>query len=103
MFNDRIQFLRDVVVTRKGKAASTVEFSYDSGDGRAPHFSDVPADDLIQARALYLAWGGNRPEGYPVGTTVRSPWPPLRLQFKSIWKQSALRRVISRSSVQRPN
>lgn len=77
MHINRIQFLRDILVTdRNGKATSTMEFSYDSGNERAPHFFGVPDDDIPQARALYLAWGGNRPKGYQVGSTVRGPWIP---------------------------
>ncbi len=86
MHIERIQFLREVLVTdRKGKSTSTMEFSCDSGAERAPHFFGVPDDDVPQARALYLAWGGKRPEGYQIGTTVRGPWiPPV--QSKSIWR-----------------
>ena len=85
MYIDRIQFLREVLVTdRQGKAAGTMEFSYDSGVEQAPHFFGVPDDDLPQARALYLAWGGNRPEGSQIGTTVRGPWIPA-VQSRNIW------------------
>ncbi len=84
MHIDRIQFLREILVTdHKGKSTSTIEFSYDSGAERAPHFFGVPDDYIPQARALYLAWGGSRLAGYQIGTTVRGPWiPPV--QSKSI-------------------
>ncbi len=90
MHIERIQFLREVLVTdRKDKSTSTMEFSYDNGNDRVPHFFGVPDDDMPQARALYLAWGGNRPEGYQIGTTVRGPWiPPV--QSKSIWRQGGI-------------
>ena len=70
----RVQFLREFLVTdRQGNTTSTVEFSYDEGSDRAPHFFSVPADEQAQASELYLDWGGNRPEGYRRGTTVRRP------------------------------
>jgi hypothetical protein len=84
---NRIQFLREILVADgNGKRMSTMEFSYDSGDERAPHFFGVPDDDIPETRALYSAWGGNRPEGYQIGTTVRSPWSPV-IPLKSIWKK----------------
>ncbi len=88
MHIQRIRFLREVLVTDlKGKATSTMEFSYDSGAERAPHFFGVPDDDLLQARALYLAWGGSRREGYQIGTTVKGLWVPS-VQSKSIWRKN---------------
>lgn len=90
MHIERIQFLREVLVTdREGKSASTMEFSYDSGNDRVPHFFGVPDDDVPQARELYLAWGGNRPEGYRTGTTVKGP-PTPPVQSKSIWSQAGI-------------
>jgi hypothetical protein len=69
----RIRFLREVLVTNtKGQQSITMEFSYDSGE-RPPRFFGVPDDDVSRARALYVAWGGSRPEGYRRGTTVKSP------------------------------
>ncbi len=40
-----------------------------------------------EARALYLAWGGSRSEGYRIGTTVKGPWVPS-VQSKSIWRKN---------------
>ncbi len=81
----RIRFLREIEVTdTQGQKASTLEFSCDDGAGRAPHFFRIPEDDLAAARTLYAAWGGTRPQGYRIGSTVRSPlWPafPSRVRL----------------------
>jgi hypothetical protein len=69
----RIRFLREVLASNaKGKQTINMEFSYDSGE-RPPHFFGVPDEDVPQARALYLEWGGSRPEGYRRGATVKGP------------------------------
>lgn len=70
----RILFLREVVVTDgNGKTTIALEFSLDSGADRTPRFFGVPDDDLPQARLLNQQWGGSRPEGYRVGSTVPRP------------------------------
>lgn len=84
----RIRFLRErLVADSKGKDSAAMEFSYDSGAERAPHFFGVPDDDVPETRALYLAWGGTGPEGYRVGTTVKGPWIP-NAPSKSIWRKN---------------
>lgn len=84
----RIRYLREVLVADdKGKDTIGMEFSYDSGVGQAPHFLGVPDADLAQARALYAAWGGSRPEGDRKGTIVKGPWIPF-IQSKSIWRKN---------------
>ncbi len=73
----RVRFLREVVVTdAQGRDTISLEFSYDSGVGRAPYFLAVPVEQISQARSLYHAWGGSRQAGERVGTTVRGPWIP---------------------------
>lgn len=84
----RIRFLRECLFTDfKGQDSMAMEFSYDCGIERAPHFFGVPDDDLPETHALYLAWGGNRPEGYRIGTTVSGPWIPSA-PSKSIWRKN---------------
>ncbi len=77
MDTQQIRFLREIEVRDdQGQKTIMMEFSCDDGARRTPRFFEIPNDDLTQARALYLAWGGSRPEGYRIGTTVRSPsWP----------------------------
>lgn len=70
----RISFLREVIRTDgKGVATVALEFSADSGIGRTPRFFGVPDLDLPKARLLYRQWGGSRPDGYRVGSTVPRP------------------------------
>ncbi len=74
MDTGRICFLREILVTdRKGQTMRTLEFSYDEGSKREPHFFGVPTDDLAQTHQLYVEWGGTRAEGYRRGTTVKRP------------------------------
>ncbi len=73
----QIRFLREIEVTdHEGRKTIQMEFSCDDGVQQTPHFFGIAEDDLSAAQSLYQAWGGSRPEGYRVGTTVRSPlWP----------------------------
>jgi hypothetical protein len=74
MDNQRIRFLREILITdRNGKSTTTIEFSYDDRFVRKPHFFGVPDDEEAQARQLYLEWGGTRLEGQRRGTTVSHP------------------------------
>ncbi|MGB8644800.1 MAG: hypothetical protein WCF84_06155 [Anaerolineae bacterium] len=74
----RIHFLREVLVSEaKRKDIIKYEFSYDNGGGHAPHFFRVTENDLSQARALYAAWGGHRPDGDRCGSVVKGPPSPF--------------------------
>lgn len=70
----RIHFLREsLVIDSKGTKTSVVEFSYDDRFVHKPRFFGVPDDEQVQARQLYLEWGGTRLEGQRRGTTVSHP------------------------------
>ncbi len=81
----QIRFLREIEVTdAQDQKQITLEFSCDDGIRRSPHFFRIPDEDLTAARALYLTWGGSRPEGYRIGSTVRSPlWPAFPSRVRS--------------------
>jgi hypothetical protein len=69
----RVHFLRVVLVADgKGKATITMEFAYDNGFNREPHFFGVPSNEVGQAPRLYLEWGGKCPQGHTRGTIARS-------------------------------
>ncbi len=71
---ERVQYLREVLVAGKaGKTTSTIEFSYDDRFAYRRRFFGVPDGEVEQARRLYLEWGGSRPEGYRIGSTVSRP------------------------------
>jgi hypothetical protein len=77
----RIHFLREILVTdRKGIATVVIEFSYDDRFVRRPRFFCVPDGAEGQARQLYLEWGGSRPLGYRIGTTVSRPESLARIE-----------------------
>jgi hypothetical protein len=74
MDNQRVRFLREILITdRNGKSTTTIEFSYDDRFVRKPRFFGVPYDEVVQARQLYLEWGGTRLEGQRRGTSVGRP------------------------------
>jgi hypothetical protein len=84
---EHICWMREYVVTdAKGLDSIRMEFSYDNGRGRTPHFFRVPPQDLAQARALYLEWGGVRDVGMQRGNTVRGPSLPFAPSIK-VWRQ----------------
>jgi len=73
----RIHFMRELLVTDgKGKSMVVLEFSYDDRFAHKPRFFGVPDDDQARAHQLYLDWGGSRPPGDWVGTTVSRPAGP---------------------------
>lgn len=81
---NKIRYLREILRRdAKGNDGIAMEVAYDNGPGRVARFFAVPTDDLPEARALYAAWGGSRPEGYRVGTAAEGPrvashpWRPL--------------------------
>lgn len=74
MDKQRVRFLREILTTdRGGKSTTTIEFTYDDRFVRKPRFFGVPDDEEVQARQLYLEWGGTRLEGQRCGTTVSRP------------------------------
>ena len=88
MIIEQITWLRERVVTnRQGEDTLAMEFSCDSGYGRTPQFFTVKVEDLREARLLYRAWGGDRPEGYRVGTTVKGPGKPRTPSIR-IWRHN---------------
>ena len=69
-----VRFLREVLISdRQGNITSVIEFSYDDRFVRRQRFFGVPDLEEAQARQLYLAWGGSRPEGCRFGATVGRP------------------------------
>lgn len=67
-------WLREYMVKNPaGQDVIAMEFSYDSGAGNRARFFRVPEEDFVQARGLYAEWGGERAQGYRVGTAVRGP------------------------------
>ena len=74
----RIHFLREVLAfDDEGRDDIKFEFSYDNGAGHTPFFFRVADEDLVQAHALYTAWGGSRPHGHRYGNIVRGPGSPF--------------------------
>ena len=71
---------------RQATLSIRMEFSYDHGKGRTPHFFRVLPQDMVQASALYLEWGGIRTEGIRRGSTVKGPSLPYAPSVK-IWRQ----------------
>ncbi len=77
MNTGRVQYLREILVTDKaGKTTATIEFSYDDRFAHHLRFFGVPDAEAEAARQLYLEWGGSRPEGYRIGSTVSRPDTP---------------------------
>lgn len=84
---EHLCWLREFLVTNKvGNDVIAMEFSYDNGMKRTPHFFRVPPEDLIEARLLYHEWGGIRAEGYRRGTTVKGPSVPFAPSIK-VWNR----------------
>ncbi|HZQ08808.1 MAG TPA: hypothetical protein VFD70_19655 [Anaerolineae bacterium] len=85
---EHLCWLREIVVTDvKGQERVQMEFSYDNGIHRAPHFFPVPPQDLTEARALYQAWGGIRAPGYRRGTTAKGPSKPFAPSIQ-LWREN---------------
>jgi len=84
---EQICWMREYVVRDpKGLDSIRIEVSYDDGRGRTPHFFRIPPDDLPQASALYLKWGGVRYAGTRRGNTVKGPSVPFAPSVK-IWRE----------------
>lgn len=82
---EHLCWLREFVMTdAKGNDLVAMEFSYDSGRARTPHFFRVPPEDTLEARSLYQKWGGIRAEGYRRGTTAQGPSVPFA-RPRRIW------------------
>jgi hypothetical protein len=85
---EHLCWLREFLVTdTKGHDAVAMEFSYDSGRERTPHFFRVPEADLMEARFLYKGWGGKRAEGFRRGTTVKGPSLPFTPSIR-LWREN---------------
>lgn len=70
----RVRYLREILVSdRQGNTTAVIEFSYDDRFVRRQRFFGVPDLEEAQARQLYIEWGGSRPEGYRIGSTVGRP------------------------------
>ncbi len=82
---EHLCWLREYVFTdAKGLDSIRMGFSYDDGRGRTPRFFRVPPHDMAQASALYVGWGGFRPEGYRQG--IKGPSLPFAPSTK-VWRQ----------------
>lgn len=74
MDNQRIRFLREILIAGRGSTpTTTIEFSYDDWFVHKPRFFGVPDEEQANARRLYTEWGGIRLEGQESGTTVSHP------------------------------
>ncbi len=88
MDSEHIYWLRELLTTNAvGHDEISMEFSFDNGMERAPHFFRVPSKDQSEARTLYQEWGGNRPPEYRVGTTVRGPGKPYARSIH-LWREN---------------
>ena len=76
-----------VAVDAKGQDSIRMEFSYDDGRVRTPHFFRVPEGDMKEAQALYKEWGGTRAEGYRRGTTAKGPSMPFAPSIR-VWREN---------------
>lgn len=85
---EHLCWLREyLMIDTKGNDLIAMEFSYDNGIKRTPHFFRVPPEDLMEARSLYREWGGNRDERYRRGSTVKGPSVPFAPSVK-VWRKN---------------
>jgi hypothetical protein len=69
-----VRHLREILITNAhGKTISTMQYSSQNVSHFRPNFAEVPVNDQMGARELYLKMGGRRREGVKIGMTVVIP------------------------------
>ncbi len=69
-----VHHLREILVTdAQGKTTSTMQYSSQNASHFRPNFVEVPFNDQMRARELYVRWGGRRREGMRIGITATIP------------------------------
>ena len=69
-----VRHLREILITdAHGKTISTMQYSSQNVSHFRPNFAEVPVNDQLEARELYLKMGGRRREGMKIGMTVVIP------------------------------
>lgn len=88
MNKEHLYWLRERLVTDPaGHDEIRMEFSCDNGMTRPRRFFRVPAQNVIEARALYQEWGGSRPPEFRLGTTAKGPGTPFAPSIH-LWREN---------------
>ena len=69
-----VRHLREILITNAhGQTISTMQYSSQNVSHFRPNFADVPVNDQMGARELYLKMGGSRRAEMRIGMTIVIP------------------------------